>query len=255
MSITISLITATYNSGATIEDTLKSVLSQTYKNVDYWVVDGGSKDNTMDIVRSYEPYFNGRLHWISEKDRGIYDAMNKGIMNSTGNVVGIINSDDYFTSNTVLERVANTFGAEIDIDAVYGDIHFIKEGAPDKVVRYYSSKPFRPVLLRFGFMPAHPSFYARREVYERYGLYSLNYRLASDYDMMVRLFLKYHIKAKYIALDFVTMRTGGASTKNVRSRMLLVKEDVQACRAYNVYTNSFFISLKYLFKIFEWKMF
>lgn len=253
--MTISLITATYNSGATIEDTLKSVLSQTYKNIDYWVVDGDSKDNTMDIVRQYEPLFGGRLHWISEKDRGIYDAMNKGIANCTGDVVGIINSDDFFTSDAVLERVAREFDSEAGIDAVYGDIHFIKNGAPDKVVRYYSSKPFRPMWLRFGFMPAHPSFYARREVFERCGLYSLDYKIASDYDMMVRLFHKYRIKAKYLDLDFVTMRTGGASTKNVRSRVQLVKEDVQACRAYGMYTNRFFISMKYLYKIFEWKLF
>lgn len=253
--MTISLITATYNSGATIEDTLKSVLSQTYKDIDYWVVDGDSKDSTMDIVRDYEPRFNGRLHWISEKDRGIYDAMNKGIMNCKGDVVGIINSDDFFTSDSVLERVAKEFETESDIDAVYGDIHFIKDGAPDKVVRYYSSKPFRPMWLRFGFMPAHPSFYARKSVFERCGLYSLDYKIASDYDMMVRLFHKYRIKAKYMALDFVTMRTGGASTKNVRSRVQLIKEDVQACRVYGMYTNRFFISLKYMYKIFEWKLF
>ena len=108
--------------------------------------------------------------------------------------------------------------------------------------------------LRFGFMPAHPSFYARREVFNKYGLYSLDYKIASDYDMMVRLFLKYRIKAKYIPLDFVTMRTGGASTNNVRSRMVLVNEDVKACRTYGFYTNRFLISLKYLYKIFEWKL-
>ena len=172
--MTISLITATYNSGKTVEDTLRSVLAQTYKEIDYWVVDGGSKDDTMDIVRKYDPLFGGRLHWISEPDRGIYDAMNKGISHSTGDVVGILNSDDHFTSNDVLERVAAEMQADNTLDAVYGDIHFIKDGAPDRIVRYYSSKPFRPFWLRFGFMPAHPSFYARREVFEKHGLYSLD---------------------------------------------------------------------------------
>lgn len=180
--------------------------------------------------------------------------MNKGISNSTGDVVGILNSDDYFTSDNVLERVATEMKAHTSLDAIYGDIHFIKEGFPNRVVRYYSSKPFRPMWLRFGFMPAHPSFYARREVFNKYGLYSLDYKIASDYDMMVRLFLKHHIKAKYIPLDFVTMRTGGASTNNVRSRMVLVNEDVKACRTYGFYTNRFLISLKYLYKIFEWKL-
>ena len=249
--MTISLITATYNSGKTVEDTLRSVLAQTYKEIDYWVVDGGSKDDTMDIVRKYEPLFGGRLHWISEPDRGIYDAMNKGISHSTGDVVGILNSDDHFTSNDVLERVAAEMQADNTLDAVYGDIHFIKDGAPDRIVRYYSSKPFRPFWLRFGFMPAHPSFYARREVFEKHGLYSLDYKIAADYDMMVRLFLKHRIKAKYMPMDFVTMLMGGLSTKGVRSRVVLVSEDVKACLTYGFYTNHFMISLKFLYKIFE----
>uniref|UniRef100_UPI003FEE8C8B glycosyltransferase family 2 protein n=1 Tax=Prevotella sp. TaxID=59823 RepID=UPI003FEE8C8B len=249
--MTISLITATYNSGKTVEDTLRSVLAQTYKEIDYWVVDGGSKDDTMDIVRKYEPLFGGRLHWISEPDRGIYDAMNKGISHSTGDVVGILNSDDHFTSNDVLERVAAEMQADNTLDAVYGDIHFIKDGAPDRIVRYYSSKPFRPFWLRFGFMPAHPSFYARREVFEKHGLYSLDYKIAADYDMMVRLFLKHRIKAKYMPMDFVTMLMGGLSTKGVRSRVVLVSEDVKACLTYGFYTNRFMISLKFLYKIFE----
>ena len=249
--MTISLITATYNSGKTVEDTLRSVLAQTYKEIDYWVVDGGSKDDSMDIVRKYEPLFGGRLHWISEPDRGIYDAMNKGISHSTGDVVGILNSDDHFTSNDVLERVAAEMQADNTLDAVYGDIHFIKDGAPDRIVRYYSSKPFRPFWLRFGFMPAHPSFYARREVFEKHGLYSLDYKIAADYDMMVRLFLKHRIKAKYMPMDFVTMLMGGLSTKGVRSRVVLVSEDVKACLTYGFYTNRFMISLKFLYKIFE----
>ena len=249
--MTILLITATYNSGKTVEDTLRSVLAQTYKEIDYWVVDGGSKDDTMDIVRKYEPLFGGRLHWISEPDRGIYDAMNKGISHSTGDVVGILNSDDHFTSNDVLERVAAEMQADNTLDAVYGDIHFIKDGAPDRIVRYYSSKPFRPFWLRFGFMPAHPSFYARREVFEKHGLYSLDYKIAADYDMMVRLFLKHRIKAKYMPMDFVTMLMGGLSTKGVRSRVVLVSEDVKACLTYGFYTNRFMISLKFLYKIFE----
>ena len=249
--MTISLITATYNSGKTVEDTLRSVLAQTYKEIDYWIVDGGSKDDTMDIVRKYEPLFGGRLHWISEPDRGIYDAMNKGISHSTGDVVGILNSDDFFTSNDVLERVAAEMQADNTLDAVYGDIHFIKDGAPDRIVRYYSSKYFHPFWLRFGFMPAHPSFYARREVFEKHGLYSLDYKIAADYDMMVRLFLKHRIKAKYMPMDFVTMLMGGLSTKGVRSRMVLVSEDVKACRTYGFYTCRFMISLKFLYKIFE----
>ena len=161
----VSIITATYNSAATLEDTIKSVLQQTYSNIEYIIIDGASKDNTLDIVKQYEPQFGERLKWLSENDSGIYDAMNKGIKMATGEIVGILNSDDYFTSSDVIERMVATFDDQ-SLDAVYGDIHFIRDGKPEKCVRYYSSKRFRPFWLRFGFMPAHPSFYCRREVFE-----------------------------------------------------------------------------------------
>ena len=252
MSKRVSIITAAYNSASTIEDTLKSVLGQTYDNIDYIVVDGGSQDATTDIVRCYEPLFKGRMRWVSEKDNGIYDAMNKGIRIAQGDVVGIINSDDYFTSSTVLEEMVKEFDDE-SLDAVYGDIHFIRDGEPDKCVRYYSSKRFHPRWLRFGFMPAHPSFYARRSVFEQAGLYKTDYPIGSDYEMMVRLFRKHKIMAKYLPMDFVTMRTGGTSTRNVHSRLQLIRDDVRACRENGIYTNAAMISLKFLYKIFELK--
>jgi len=250
--VKVSIITATYNSGQTLGDTMKSVLGQTYYDIEYIVVDGASKDNTVDVIHQYEPLFEGRLKWISEKDNGIYDAMNKGIRMATGDVVGILNSDDYFTSDDVIEQMVSAFG-KAKIDAVYGDIHFIHDGQPDKCVRYYSSKPFRPLLLRFGFMPAHPSFYCRREVFENAGLYKTNYKIGSDYEMMVRLFLVHKIKSKYLQKDFVTMRTGGASTRNIHSRIQLIKDDVRGCRENGIYTNSLMISMKFLYKIFEFK--
>lgn len=250
----VSIITTTFNSGKTVGDTLQSVLNQTYSNIEYWIVDGQSKDNTMDVVRSFEEAFGGRLHYISEKDKGIYDAMNKGIRSATGDIVGILNSDDYFTADDVVENVVKALEADASLDAVYADVHFINPDNPDRVVRYYSSSVFRPSLLRFGFMPAHPTFYARREVYEKHGLYSLDYRIASDYDMMVRLFYRNGIKSKYINKDFVTMRVGGMSTKNVSHRLLINKEDVKACRRYGLKTNRLLICMKYLYKIFEFKL-
>ncbi len=246
----VSLITATYNSASTLEDTFRAVLGQSHHDIDYIVVDGGSKDGTLDIIRKYEPLFGGRMRWLSEKDRGIYDAMNKGIKMAKGDVVGILNSDDYFTSANVLEQALTPF-SDRAVDAVYGDIHFIRDGEPDKCVRYYSSRRFRPRWLRFGFMPAHPSFYARREVFDRTGLYRTDYKLGADYEMMVRLFYKQKINAVYLPMDFVTMRTGGASTRNVRSKLQLVKEDVRACRENGIYTNSAMISTKFLYKLFE----
>ena len=251
--MTISLITATYNSASTIADTLKSVLEQTYKDIEYWIIDGCSKDGTMDILRHYEPMFGGKLHIVSEPDRGIYDAMNKGIARATGDVVGLLNSDDYYTSNDALATIARFFSHN-DADAIYGDIHFVNDSNPEKCVRYYSSALFRPWLLRFGFMQAHPSFYVRREVYRKYGTYSLDYKIASDYDLMVRLLYKHRIKATYIKKDFVTMRTGGISTKSVKNRLLISREDVKACRRNGLYTNIAFISVKYLYKVFEFKI-
>ena len=247
----ISLITATYNSAQTLKDTFESVLAQTYTDIDYCVIDGGSTDGTIEIIKDYCGRFGGRMRYLSEKDKGIYDAMNKGIKMAVGDVVGILNSDDYFTSNDILQTVAATFNDDSGLDALYGDIHFINDSNPDKTVRYYSSAMFRPFWLRFGFMPAHPSFYVKRSVYMQNGGYSLDYKIAADYDMMVRLFYKCRIKSKYLKQDFVTMRTGGMSTKNVRNRLLITKEDVKACRAYGMYTNQFMISLKYLYKIFE----
>ncbi len=247
----ISLVTATYNSEATIRDTIESVLNQTYKDIEYWIIDGGSTDGTIDIIQSYESVFTGRLRWISEPDRGIYDAMNKGIEHATGDVVGILNSDDFFTSNDILAIVAGTFSTEVEIDALYGDIHFVRPDNLKKCVRYYSSKMFRPWLMRWGYMPAHPSFYCRKSVYDDYGLYSLDYKICSDFDMMVRLLCKHSIRAKYIKKDFVTMRTGGISTSKFSHRLLITKEDAIACKRNGVYSNFVMCSLKYFTKVFE----
>ena len=248
----ISIITATFNSAKTLKDTIQSVLRQTNKDFEYLIIDGGSTDETIDIVKSYESEFSGRLKWVSEKDQGIYDAMNKGIKMASGDVVGILNSDDYFTSDDILQTVDNAFKSH-EIDAIYGDIHFIRDGNPQKCVRYYSSRMFRPFWLRFGFMPAHPSFYCKREIFDKAGLYSLDYKIGADYEMMVRLFKKYRIKSLYINKDFVTMRTGGASNNNVRSRITLINEDVKACKENGVYTNCLFVMIKYLYKVFEFR--
>ena len=252
--IMISIITATYNSAETINDTIKSVLCQTNKDFEYIIVDGGSTDETIDIVKSYESEFSGRLKWVSEKDKGIYDAMNKGIKMASGDIIGILNSDDYYTSDDILQTIADAFKCQ-NVDAIYGDIHFIKDGVPDKCVRYYSSRLFSPFWLRFGFMPAHPSFYCKRDVFDKSGLYRLDYKIGSDYEMMVRLFRKHKISSRYVPKDFVTMRTGGASNSNLQSRLTLIKEDVKARRDNGIYTNELFICLKFLYKIFEFRVF
>ncbi len=247
----VSIVTTAYNSARTLKDTILSVLGQTYQDIEYIIVDGGSTDGTQEVIKTYAPKFGNRIKWISEPDRGIYDGMNKGIAMATGDVVGALNSDDYFTATNVVERMVEAF-RQHDTDAVYGDIHFVREGAPDKMVRYYSSRPFHPFWLRFGFMPAHPSFYLKRSVYTEAGGYKLDYLIGADYEMMVRLFRKRKITATYLPMDFVTMRTGGVSTRRLKSRLTLLHEDVRACRENGIYTNVLMISLKYLWKVFEW---
>lgn len=247
----ISIITATYNSSTTLRDTIQSVLSQTYTDIEYILIDGGSQDSTLSIIQEYEPLFQGQMKWISEPDKGIYDAMNKGIQMATGEIVGILNSDDFFTSSDVLEKVVREFEKNAILDAVYGDVHFVCPDHLQKCVRYYSSAIFRPSLFRFGFMPAHPSFYVKRKCYEKYGLYALDYKIAADYDLLIRFLYVNRILYKYMKMDFVTMRTGGVSTQGFQNRLILNKEIVKACRKYGIYTNLWMLLFKYFYKVFE----
>lgn len=247
----ISLITVTYNAGGVLCCAIESALHQTYSNLEYIIVDGASKDNTLDIIRAYEPQFQGRMKWISEPDRGLYDAMNKGICMATGDVVGILNSDDFFTSNDVLEKVAECF-ADNDVDAVYGDIHFVRSDDLNRCVRYYSSRIFRRGLMRLGFIPAHPSFYCRRECFEKYGCYKTDYKIAADFDLLLRFIYVHRIRIKYLPVDMVTMRLGGASTSGLKSRMTGMKEHLRSFRENGVKTNRFLLSLRYFYKLTEY---
>lgn len=249
--MTISLITVTYNSGSTLPTTLHSVLSQTYPDIEYIIIDGLSQDNTVSIIKEYEPKFNGRLKWISEKDSGLYDAMNKGIRMATGDIVGILNSDDFFTRNDVLQRVVYEFGKEKELDAVYGDVHFVNPDNLDQCVRYYSSKIFRRKLMRFGFMPAHPSFYLRRECFEKWGYYKTDYKIAADFEFLLRVVYRGRIRMKYLAFDMVTMRTGGASTSGIASHRQIMKEHLRAFCENGIYTNMLLLGLRYIYKIGE----
>ena len=247
----ISLITVTYNSGKTLKNTFDSVLKQSHNNLEYIVIDGASKDNTISIINEYEHLFNGRLKWISEPDEGLYDAMNKGIRMATGDIIGILNSDDFFTSNNVLQEIAHTFKKEKDLDAIYGDIHFVHPDNLQKCVRYYSSKIFKRSLMRLGFIPAHPSFYIRRECFEKYGYYKTDYKIAADFEFLLRVIFKNRIRTKYLPMDMVTMRTGGASTSGIKSHIGIMKEHLRAFRENEIYTNVGLLSLRYFYKIGE----
>lgn len=246
----VSLITVTYNSDKTLRDTINSVLAQTYEDIEYIVVDGLSKDKTVDIIREYEPQFAGRMKWICEKDSGLYDAMNKGIRMATGDVVGILNSDDFFTSNDVIEKVVAGFTK--DTDAVYGDIHFVNPDNLQRCVRYYSSKIFKRSLMKMGFIPAHPSFYCRKECFEKFGYYKTDYKIAADFDLLLRFIYVHQIRIKYLPVDMVTMRLGGASTDGWKSRLVMMNEHLRSFKENEVKTNRFWLSLRYFYKITEY---
>lgn len=246
----ISIITISYNSAKTIRNTINSVLRQKYADYEYVIVDGASKDNTVDIIREYEPKFEGRMRWISEPDKGLYDAMNKGIQMATGDVVGIINSDDFFHREDIFEKVAVAF-EDKQTKAVYGDVRFVNDDNLEKTVRYYSSKHFSPKKFRFGFMPAHPTFYTYKHYFDEFGYYKTDYKIAADYELLIRFLYTNKLKSKYIPLDFMKMRTGGVSTASWKSNILLNKEIVRACRENNIWTCMPILFLKYFIKVFE----
>lgn len=248
----ISLITAVLNRKDTIGNTLDSILNQTYEDIECIVVDGVSSDGSLDIIKDYESKFNGRLIWISEPDEGLYDAMNKGIKLATGDIVAVINSDDFYHSNSIIEKVANTFAKHHDIEGLYGDVHFVLRNNPNKLVRYYSSKNFTLDKFKYGFMPAHPSFFTYKRFYEKWGYFKKEYKISGDFELLLRFMKVNKMKTKYVEEDFVTMRTGGMSTSSLNNIILNNKEILQACKENNVSSSYFSVLLRYFKKMFEW---
>lgn len=204
----ISIITVCYNSGKTIEDTIKSVLNQTYDNYEYLIIDGNSKDNTLDIIKSYEDKFKGKLKYVSENDKGIYDAMNKGIKLASGDIIGFINADDVLINENVLEIINNNIE---DYDGIYADV-LMTDNNLDKPIRNFISGNYKNNGI---FHPAHPSLYLKKRVYNEVGLYNLDYKIAADLDLMLRVTSK-NYKLKYIKQYFALMRVGGASTNGLK---------------------------------------
>jgi glycosyltransferase involved in cell wall biosynthesis len=246
----ISLITVCYNSENYLRSTIESVLNQTYADIEYIVVDGNSNDGTVKIIQEYEPKFNGRLRWLSEPDNGMYDAMNKGIKMAIGEVVGILNSDDFYNYSTCIETVAKTF-EDLTVDACFADVRYVKPENLDKTVRYYSSAKFSPKLFRWGFMPAHPTFFVRKKCFYTAGYYKTYYKIAADYELLIRFLYTHKFTYRYLLLDMIKMRMGGKSTKSWKSNYILNKEIVRGCRENGIYTNMLLLCFKYFIKIFE----
>lgn len=248
----ISIVTAARNSADTLDDTIKSVLGQTYQDFEHIIVDGQSTDRTLELIESYRSEYGSRLKVISEPDQGIYDAMNKGIALASGDIVGLLNSDDFFTRPTVLQRIVEAFAEDnAELQAVYGDIMYVDAANLRRVVRYYSSAGFRRWKMRLGFMPAHPSFYCRRELYDRHGNFSLDFPIGADFENLLRIIYLGRANCHYLPMNFVTMRMGGASTSGLSAHRHIYLDHVRAYRKNGIKFGPVLDLLRYPVKIAE----
>lgn len=236
----ISVITVCFNSEATIEDTLRSVAAQTHPDVEHIIVDGNSSDGTMAIVDRYR---GGLAKVVSEPDRGAYDAMNKGIALASGDVVGFLNADDVYADSAALESIAAAFGTP-GVEACYADLVYVDRQDMSKIIRYWQSKEYRYGLFRAGWMPPHPTFFVRRDVFERLGGFDLQYRLQSDFELTMRFLEVHRIKAAYIPRILVNMRMGGMSNNSYLNILKGNLEAYRACRKNGIPVGIFFILRK-----------
>jgi glycosyltransferase len=222
----ISVITAVYNNESTIADAIKSVLSQTYDDVEYIIIDGKSTDDTLKIVNSYKEDIDVI---ISESDSGIYDALNKGIANATGDVISFLHSDDLYTHENVLKEVSELFKSS-NADSIYGDLVYVKKDNINKVVRYWKSGAFQHSKLKWGWMPPHPTFFVKRKVYEEHGVFDTGFRISADYDKILRFLGTHKISVAYLPEVLIKMRLGGESNKSLKNLQRKTSEDIKALR-------------------------
>jgi len=241
----ISLITVVYNGAAFLEDCIKSVLVQDYSNLEYIVIDGGSTDGSVEIISTYKANIT---HWLSEKDKGMYDALNKGIDLATGEVIGILNADDMLASPDIISHIAECFSNQ-NADALYGNLNYIHPLHTDKITRKWIAKPFTKKDIMLGWMPAHPTFYAKRKLFDIYGMYSLDYGSAGDYELMIRFLYKNAVKAVFLDKLIVNMRTGGMSNATLKQRYLGLINDYRALRNNKVPFRVLTVLLKKISKI------
>lgn len=239
-----SIITVVYNNEC-IGTAIESVIRQDYPWIEYIVVDGGSTDHTLDIIGAYR---NKIQKVVSEPDLGIYDAINKGIKFATGDVLGLLHADDFLADDSVISRIAAVFEKYPGINSAYADVIFTERENLGKVTRYYSSRHFKPWMFKFGFQPAHPTFYAKRDLFEQYGLYSTRYKIAGDFELLMRFLYIHKVKALYVRDVWVKMRMGGVSTAGLKSLLRLNGEILQACKSNEVYTNTLMVYSKYMVK-------
>ncbi|QNK77425.1 MULTISPECIES: glycosyltransferase family 2 protein [Winogradskyella] len=228
----VSIITATYNSEKTIEACMASVLHQSYPDIEYIIVDGGSNAETLELLHATAKEYPNII-LSSEPDKGIYDALNKGIAKATGAIVGFVHSDDFLADNDVISTIVAAFNTH-QVDGVYGDLHYVALENTDKVIRNWISQPFVFNLLKQGWMPAHPTLYLKKSIYDKYGLFDLKYKIAADYDFILRIFRQENLSFFYLPKTIVKMRIGGASNKNLKNILQKSKEDYRAIKTNHI---------------------
>ena len=243
----VSIVTVCYNSARTVGRTVRSVYEQTYPDIEHVVVDGASTDGTVEVI---EKAANRVSILLSEADRGIYDAMNKGIARASGDVICFLNADDVYADSAVIARVVGEMAAH-RLDALFGDVAFFRVGAPQKIIRRYRSHLFSPERIACGWMPAHPALFMRREIYTDLGGFKTHYRIAGDFEFVARAFGSGKLRYRHVPEVLVLMQAGGVSTAGLRSKFLLNREVLQACRENGIRTNLFKILSKYPAKFVE----
>jgi len=241
----VTIITVTFNSAATVEDTLKSVQSQDYGNIEHIIVDGGSSDGTLEILGQYT---SGIARIIKGPDKGIYDALNKGIAAATGDVIGVLHSDDVYTDESVISDYVSVFKKE-NCDAVYSDLYYVARNDTRRIIRRWKSGNYKPGAFLNGWMPPHPTFFAKRTVYEKFGGFNLSFKTAADYELMLRLIHLNKISLVYLPKFTVKMRTGGASNVTLASRLNANMEDRRAWRLNGLRPRFYTLLLKPLRKL------
>ena len=243
----VSVITVCYNSAATIQKAIDSVAAQDWPDIEYIVIDGASIDATVSIVRRN---MSRITHFVSEPDTGVYEAMNKGLKLATGGIVAFLNADDLYSSPNIIKSVVQHMH-EHGLDALYGDVEFFHPANPDKVVRTYNSGRFKPSRIGWGWMPAHPALFIRRDIYERFGYFREDFRIAGDFEFIARIFKDGALKSEHVNQVFVRMQTGGLSTSGLQATLRLNKEILRACSLNSIPTNWFMLLSKYFFKLLE----
>lgn len=239
----VSIITVCFNSEKTISDTIQSVISQNYPHIEHIIVDGASTDKTLEIINSYSEH----LTFVSEKDRGIYDAMNKGISMAKGDIIGILNADDFYADNNAISDIVNVFQAQPEISGCYSDLIYVDQNNINKTVRYWKSGSFRKGLFKTGWMPAHPTFFAKKEIYDQFGLFDLDYKIAADFELLFRFIGQHQISTAYLEKVLIKMRTGGTTNKSLKNIWLQNMEIIHKLKlVYPDFSVSLFIFKKIL---------